>query len=229
MYLKVADEELARVAQITKRTLGFYRESALPESSGFRSSSTTCSSCSTASSKPRISPSKNSIATNSRSGASKANCVRSSPTRSPTQSTPCRKTVASRSESEDQSHGATANAPAPPSALVDDGSGISPELLPKIFDPFFTTKQDDGNGLGLWITHDIVTRHGGSIRVRSKAQPYRQRHHLHHLSAPPQRKHPRRRLIVLTLESILLLPFLPLLMSFLLSPMSKFPISSNES
>src|SRR5580704_17532083 len=30
MYLKVDDEELARVAQITKQTLGFYRETALP-------------------------------------------------------------------------------------------------------------------------------------------------------------------------------------------------------
>jgi signal transduction histidine kinase len=55
--------------------------------------------------------------------------------------------------------------------LVDNGSGISQESLPKIFDPFFTTKQDVGNGLGLWITHDIVVRHGGSIRVRSNARP----------------------------------------------------------
>jgi len=56
-------------------------------------------------------------------------------------------------------------------SLVDNGSGISQESLTKIFDPFFTTKQDVGNGLGLWITHDIVTRHGGSIRARSNARP----------------------------------------------------------
>ena len=48
------------------------------------------------------------------------------------------------------------------------GSGISQESLPKIFEPFFTTKQDLGNGLGLWITHDIVTRHGGTIRAESE-------------------------------------------------------------
>jgi signal transduction histidine kinase len=55
--------------------------------------------------------------------------------------------------------------------LTDNGTGISPEAMPKIFDPFFTTKQDVGNGLGLWITRDIVTRHGGSIRVRSNDRP----------------------------------------------------------
>ena len=56
-------------------------------------------------------------------------------------------------------------------SLIDSGTGISPESLPKIFDPFFTTKQEDGNGLGLWITHDIVLRHGGSIRARSTVRP----------------------------------------------------------
>jgi signal transduction histidine kinase len=56
-------------------------------------------------------------------------------------------------------------------SLVDTGSGIPQQALSKIFDPFFTTKQDVGNGLGLWITHDIVTRHGGSIRARSNTRP----------------------------------------------------------
>lgn len=49
----------------------------------------------------------------------------------------------------------------------DQGSGISPEHQKTIFEPFFTTKQG-GTGLGLYICHDIVKRHGGALSVRSE-------------------------------------------------------------
>jgi signal transduction histidine kinase len=49
----------------------------------------------------------------------------------------------------------------------DTGSGISPEQKEQIFDPFFTTK-DSGVGLGLFITHQIIKEHGGSIDVESE-------------------------------------------------------------
>ena len=48
----------------------------------------------------------------------------------------------------------------------DQGSGIEPEVMKTIFEPFFTTKQG-GTGLGLYITHDIVKRHNGSLTVNS--------------------------------------------------------------
>jgi signal transduction histidine kinase len=51
--------------------------------------------------------------------------------------------------------------------VVDDGVGIDPEILERIFDPFFTTRKE-GTGLGLSIAHQIVTRHGGFIDVRSE-------------------------------------------------------------
>jgi signal transduction histidine kinase len=35
---------------------------------------------------------------------------------------------------------------------------------------FFTTKRAVGTGLGLWISADIVAKHGGSIHVRSKLE-----------------------------------------------------------
>jgi two-component system NtrC family sensor kinase len=54
--------------------------------------------------------------------------------------------------------------------VADDGAGISPEDLSQIFEPFYTTKKDAGTGLGLWVSEGIVRKHGGSIRVRSRAE-----------------------------------------------------------
>jgi two-component system, NtrC family, sensor kinase len=51
----------------------------------------------------------------------------------------------------------------------DDGTGISPEVLPHIFEPFVTTKEGGhGVGLGLAISRGIVERHGGRIEVESE-------------------------------------------------------------
>src|SRR6185369_13223171 len=48
----------------------------------------------------------------------------------------------------------------------DNGIGIPEENLQHIFDPFFTSK-DEGSGLGLSISHQIVQEHGGFILVQS--------------------------------------------------------------
>jgi signal transduction histidine kinase len=54
--------------------------------------------------------------------------------------------------------------------IGDDGVGIPADALPRIFEPYFTTKNaGDGTGLGLYLSHLIVTeRHGGSIGVESR-------------------------------------------------------------
>ncbi len=53
----------------------------------------------------------------------------------------------------------------------DTGSGIPKAARPQIFEPFFTTKSDVGTGLGLWVCKNIVENHGGSIQVRSSVTP----------------------------------------------------------
>jgi signal transduction histidine kinase len=53
--------------------------------------------------------------------------------------------------------------------VVDDGSGLPPEIRERIFDPFFTTKPvGQGTGLGLDIARRLVLRHHGEIEVDSR-------------------------------------------------------------
>ena len=50
----------------------------------------------------------------------------------------------------------------------DTGPGMSASVLQDVFKPFFTTKAPgEGTGLGLYISHEIVEKHGGQIRVDS--------------------------------------------------------------
>jgi signal transduction histidine kinase len=51
--------------------------------------------------------------------------------------------------------------------IADNGVGIRASAREHIFEPFFTTKGTVGNGLGLWVTSQIVDKHSGTIRVRS--------------------------------------------------------------
>ena len=53
--------------------------------------------------------------------------------------------------------------------IADTGTGIHPEIRKTLFEPFVSTKGDTGTGLGLWISSEIVERHGGTIQVKSSA------------------------------------------------------------
>jgi len=54
--------------------------------------------------------------------------------------------------------------------IADDGCGIGVETKTRIFEPLFTTKDGVGTGLGLWVVSELVSKHGGWIKVRSKVQ-----------------------------------------------------------
>ena len=53
--------------------------------------------------------------------------------------------------------------------VADTGCGMEPGVRQHIFEAFFTTKEVTGTGLGLWVSHEIVQKHHGLIRVRSRA------------------------------------------------------------
>ena len=52
--------------------------------------------------------------------------------------------------------------------IQDTGHGISEDDIENLFDPFFTTKAQQGTGLGLSVSYDIIRDHGGDIEVKSE-------------------------------------------------------------
>ena len=51
--------------------------------------------------------------------------------------------------------------------VADTGIGMDTATQARIFEPFFSTKGIGGTGLGLWVTQDLVGKHNGKISVRS--------------------------------------------------------------
>lgn len=51
-------------------------------------------------------------------------------------------------------------------SVTDNGKGIPPELLDSVFVPFYTTR-NEGSGIGLSLSREIMKLHGGGIRVYS--------------------------------------------------------------
>ena len=59
--------------------------------------------------------------------------------------------------------------------VADTGHGIGEQTRKTLFQPFHTTKGATGSGLGLWVSKEIIDRHGGHFTVRSSTHPTR--HH----------------------------------------------------
>lgn len=52
--------------------------------------------------------------------------------------------------------------------VADTGDGIAPAIMQHLFEPFQTTKELTGTGLGLWVSKGIIEKHNGHIRMRSR-------------------------------------------------------------
>lgn len=55
--------------------------------------------------------------------------------------------------------------------IADTGPGIAPGAMSNLFKPFVTTKGENRNGLGLWISRDIIARQHGRITIKSSRKP----------------------------------------------------------
>jgi PAS domain S-box-containing protein len=58
-------------------------------------------------------------------------------------------------------------------SIFDNGPGISPEHRAQLFQAFYTTKGEQGTGIGLWVSKSIVKNHGGTLRVHTSVRPGR--------------------------------------------------------
>lgn len=52
--------------------------------------------------------------------------------------------------------------------LSDSGSGINENVVANVFEAFFTTKGLKGSGVGLWLSAEILAKHNGRIRLRTR-------------------------------------------------------------
>jgi signal transduction histidine kinase len=164
--LTMADQELRRVAHLTKQTLGFYRDSTFPSNFAVAEVIDDVLSLYTRRLQAREVKVRKEYSDlgemygmigEIRQVISNlvANAVDAMPNSGGTLHIRLRRTRYSQ------------NGPALRITVADTGMGILVELQKRIFEPFFTTKPATGTGLGLWLTKSIVEKHRGTIRVSS--------------------------------------------------------------
>jgi signal transduction histidine kinase len=167
-YLAIADQELDRIAEITKHTLGFYRDTSTPirvdiaevlrevlelysRKIQFKSITVT----------ERYAPNTQVLGYPGELRQVFANLVANA---IEAMSDKGHLTI----KASNVQNGPGGNGLGVRVSLMDDGCGIDRSQMAKIFEPFYTTKKDIGTGLGLWLTQSLVAKHHGRIRVRSR-------------------------------------------------------------
>ncbi|HEV7552797.1 MAG TPA: ATP-binding protein, partial [Candidatus Angelobacter sp.] len=167
VYVKTAEEELARVVHITKQTLGFYREISSPVMSSVPQLFEEVLAAYDA----RIEQSQILVhkdfsdvgqlaAFPSELRQVFSNLILNSieAISGPHSS------IYIRVKQADDGHGRAGIRV----TVADDGCGIPAENMSHIFEPFFSTKDSKGTGLGLWVSQGIVQKHQGKLRLRSR-------------------------------------------------------------
>lgn len=169
-YLQTAEQELRRVAHITTQTLRFHKQSNSPTRVDV------CDIVDSVLSLFRQRLANKSIHTKAECGRGAfatcfaeeirqvvANLVSNALDATPIGGTLHLRVRTSRSWTKQRATGVKI-------VVADTGHGIPPPLLDRIFEPFISTKDETGIGLGLWVSDGIVRKHGGAIRVRSRAK-----------------------------------------------------------
>jgi PAS domain S-box-containing protein len=170
-FMDMAEQELARVTQISRAMLGLYRESKAPVivdlremlqeilllmerrfiELGATASTNLPEPISVAAFPAELRQVFTNLITNAAEAASPGGLVTVS--------------LAPQAAGTD---GSGQNMPAGATVTIaDNGSGIPPEVEPHLFQPFFTTKGERGTGLGLWVSRGIINKHGGAISLKS--------------------------------------------------------------
>ncbi len=172
-YLKLADQELDRIAQITKNTLGFYRDSASPSEINISEAVEEVLSLYMRKFKFK----KIDLHSDLEEGARIVGYpgeirqifanLTSNAIEALSDEGRLRVRVSSARSRDGSRNGGVRV------TFLDNGSGITPANKKKIFEPFFTTKKNVGTGLGLWLTLTLVQKHKGAIQVRSNSEPGR--------------------------------------------------------
>lgn len=169
--LAQADEELKRVAFVSKQTLGFYRErngvkplrlGSIIQSLVFVFQAKAKNKSIHIQSEVREDPQINGIESELRQVI--ANLLNNSVDAIAGGGTIRVRVSAGRSWGGTSRQGARVT-------VADSGSGIDRKHRAKLFEPFFTVNKDVGTGLGLWISKGIVERHRGHLRFKSWTRP----------------------------------------------------------
>ncbi|MGA2369317.1 MAG: ATP-binding protein [Candidatus Korobacteraceae bacterium] len=165
-YLDMADDELKRIAHITRQTLGFYRESSAPAAVSVGIVLDAAEDLLRAKIKAKRASIEKQYDLDRQVAAVPgelrqvfSNLLANSLDAIEEQGAIKLRISKSTSVTNDRSRIRV--------TIADNGKGIDAATLPRIFEPLFTTKEATGSGLGLWVSKQIIEKHGGSIRVRS--------------------------------------------------------------
>jgi len=176
-FMDMAEQELARVTQISRAMLGLYRESKAPVvidlketlqeilllmerrfiELGVTVSTDMPQAVSVAAFPAELRQVFTNLITNAAEAASPGGEVKVS---IKPQAAGAPQTAGTDATGQKSQPGATVT-------IADNGAGITAEVQAHLFQPFFTTKGEQGTGLGLWVSRGIINKHGGAISLKS--------------------------------------------------------------